>query len=55
MFRLAPNQDGETALIYATRHGHIEIVRLLLTNDADLEMRDSVSQIFNLFSLLLLF
>jgi ankyrin repeat protein len=37
-------EAGSTALIYAARHGHTEIVRLLLANGADVNARDGLGK-----------
>jgi len=35
------NNDGETPLILAARHGHVDIFRILLSNGADVDKKDS--------------
>ena len=36
-------QLGETALRYACRNGHLEVVKYLLNNNADISATDNVS------------
>ena len=49
-------QKGKTPLHIACENGHEDIVSLLLSNNADLEAKDSVSHLFmlNIFSFLFL-
>ena len=38
------DEDGSTALMCATEHGHVEIVKTLLTHpDIDISLKDNVS------------
>ena len=36
-------QNGSTALHYACHYGHVEVVKLLINNDADISATDNVS------------
>jgi ankyrin repeat protein len=40
----SPNKDGDTPLIVAARHGHLEIVQLLLGNHADFVHRNKMGR-----------
>ena len=36
-------QDGQSSLMFASQNGHIEVVRMLLSADAKLDIQDEVS------------
>jgi hypothetical protein len=42
-------QDGRTALMMAANNGHLEVVRLLLEKDADIQAKDEVSYVLFIF------
>ena len=42
-FILFSPQDGDTALHYASRNGHLEVVKLLLQCHADVHVKGTVS------------
>ena len=43
------DEDGSTAVMCATEHGHIDIVKSLLAHpDIDISLKDSVCYLFNL-------
>ena len=37
-------QDGSTALHHACNNGHVEVVKLLISNNADVAATDNVSE-----------
>lgn len=42
----AEDLDNWTALLYAAKNGHLDIVQMLLEHDADVEHRDMVSYFY---------
>ena len=44
-FILFSPQDGDTALHYASRNGHLEVVKLLLQCHADVHVKGTVSNL----------
>ena len=47
-------QNGDTALLLACQEGHIECVRYLVENGADIEAKDNVSNMCNFLTILFL-